>query len=84
MKRKQKQPSFSGFLLMITTMLIAYILQTMQASAVLESPSKEVSTIVEASPTPAPPTSDQPPALLAIDQEIGEGEIAKVTAKEVI
>ena len=61
-------------------MLIAYSLQTVQASAVLESPSEEVSTIVEASPTPAPPTSDQPPALLAIDQEIGEGGIATVTA----
>lgn len=56
--------------------------QSVQASAVLESTQEiEPSTIVEASPTPTPsPTSDQPPALLAIDQEIGEGEVARVSA----
>lgn len=58
--------------------------QSVQASAVLESP-EMVSTIVEASPTPTPPppTSTPKPAVVAVDPPSGEEEIeeiAKVTA----
>lgn len=57
-----------------------------QASAVLESPSKEDNTIVEATPitlTPSPTTSvtqpiSLPPAVEAVDPSIGEAELEEL------
>ena len=75
---------------MITTMLIAYAVQTgaqhemVEASAVLESTQEiEPSTIVEASPTPTltptpSPTSAPKPAVVAVDPTSGEGKIEEM------